>query len=40
MNSKPDTEYEKYDGIILLSEIITNFIYWQEIERRESVKLR
>ena len=31
MNSKPDKECEKRGDIILLSEIIANSIYWQEI---------
>ena len=39
MNSKPDIEYEERGDISLLSEIITNLMYWQEIVRRKSVKL-
>ncbi len=31
MSSKPDKESEKHGDMILLSEIIANFIYWQEI---------
>jgi hypothetical protein len=31
MNSKPDKECEKRGDIVLLSEIIANSIYWQEI---------
>jgi hypothetical protein len=31
MNSKPDNKCETHNDIILLSEIITNSIYWQEI---------
>ena len=31
MNSKPDKECEKRGDIVLLSEIIANFIYWQGI---------
>jgi hypothetical protein len=31
MNRKPDRECEKRDDIILLYEIIENFIYWQAI---------
>jgi hypothetical protein len=38
MGFKTDKEYYKRDDIILLSEIIANSIYWQEIVRRESVK--
>jgi hypothetical protein len=38
MNSKPDSKCENSDDIILLSEIITDSIYWQEINRQESVK--
>jgi hypothetical protein len=38
MNSKPDKECEKRGDILFLSEIITNFMYWQEIYRRESAK--
>ena len=38
MNSKPDKEDRRCDDIAFLSEIIDNFIFWQEIVRRESVK--
>ncbi len=31
MDPKPDKECEKYGDIALLSEIITNSIYWQAI---------
>jgi hypothetical protein len=31
MNSKPDNKCERGGDIILLSEIITNSRYWQEI---------
>jgi hypothetical protein len=31
MNLKTDKEYKKRGDIVLLSEIITNSIYWQEI---------
>ena len=30
MNLKTDKEYKKRGDIVLLSEIITNSIYWQE----------
>ena len=30
MNSKQDKECERGDDIILLSEIITNYRYWQD----------
>ena len=39
MNSKPDKECEKRSDIILLSEIITNSIYWQMITGQKSVNL-
>jgi hypothetical protein len=38
MNSKPDKEWEERGDIFLLSEIITDSIYWQEIVRWHSVK--
>jgi hypothetical protein len=31
VDSKPDKEWVKRDDISLLSEIIANFEYWQEI---------
>ena len=31
MNSKPDKDCEERGDIILISEIIANSIYWQEI---------
>jgi len=31
MNSKPDNKCENRDGIVFLSEIITNSIYWQGV---------
>jgi hypothetical protein len=39
MNSKQDKEYGMGDDITLLSEIINNSRYWQEIVRKESAKL-
>jgi hypothetical protein len=39
MNSKTDKEGRSCDDIAFLFEIITNFIFWQEIYRRESVKI-
>ena len=38
MNSKPYKDCENRGDIILISEIITDSIYWQEISRGESVK--
>ncbi len=40
MGFKTDKEYEERGDISLLSEIIANSIYWQEIVRRQSVKFR
>ena len=40
MNSKPDKECEKRGDIVLLSEIIANSIYWQEIWHQRSIKFR
>jgi len=40
MNSKPDNKSVNRDDIILLSEIIMNSRYWQEIVRGESVKFK
>jgi len=33
MDPKPDKECENRGDIVLLSEIISNSIYWQEIEK-------
>jgi hypothetical protein len=38
MNSKQDKEYGRGDDITLLSEIIKDSRYWQEIVRGESIK--
>jgi hypothetical protein len=38
MNSNPDKECEERGDIILLSIIITNSIYWQEMSGFDSVK--
>ena len=38
MNSKQDKECEERGDIVFLSEIITNSMYWQEINRQDSVK--
>ncbi len=34
MDPKPDKECEKHGDIVLISEIIANSTYWQEIVRR------
>ena len=39
MDSKPDKECEKRGGIALLSEIISNFSYWQDYETLDSSNL-
>ena len=36
MNSKPDKEDRRCDDIAFLSEIIDNFIFWQEIFKTEN----
>ena len=38
MNSKTDKESRSCDDIAFLSEIIANFIFWQEINRQDLVK--
>lgn len=40
MNPKTDKEDISYDGIAFLFEIIANFRFWQEIDRRESTIIR
>ena len=40
MNSKQDKEYGRGDDITLLSEIIKNSRYWQEIYRHGYVKFK